>query len=151
MCDRCAGGLWFFGIAEPQTAMLESYRAALVTGRWQPAGINGSLLETLRVLDADPIAFIAQRRDRIDAAPSRLQLTRWMWDGEFCGEIRMSFGSGSVADCKLEISLVPWKSGHDYEMRARRQLVDELTALGIDAVKAAEMLAQQPTIPVHVT
>ena len=81
MCDRCASGLWFFGIAEPQAPMLESYRAALVAG-WTPHADArpGASLHALRNVDADPVAFIAKLRDRIAAAPRSIRLTRWMWD-----------------------------------------------------------------------
>ena len=134
MCDRCASGLWFFGLAEPQFPMLESYRAAVSAG-WAASSASPQrpALEVLRNIDADQTMFITTLRDRIHTSPTRLHLTRWMWDGEFCGEIRIAIDGESAADCSLNISVVPWKAGHNCEARAVKQLRDELKALAIDA------------------
>jgi hypothetical protein len=137
--------MMFFGLAEPQKAMLESYKAALQAG-WTSRAIAASPLETIRAIDADAKAFVARLADQTAETPTRLTLTRWMWDGEFCGELHVQFDAASLNACSFHVSCVPWKIDHDYERRATQQIRQELQAIGIDASAAAAMLDQQPTV-----
>ena len=135
----------FFGLAEPQNAMLESYKAALQAG-WTSNAIAASPLETLRAVDADPKAFVARLADQMSDAPTRLTLTRWMWDGEFCGELHLHLDATSAEVSSIHVSCVPWKIGHDYEKRATLQVRQELQAFGVDASAVAVMLDEQPAV-----
>ena len=143
MCDRCGPGMMFFGLAEPQKAMLESYKAALTAG-WTSNAIAASPLETVRAVDADPKAFLAQLADQMSDAPTRLTLTRWMWDGEFCGELHLHLDAMSAEVSSFRVVCVPWKADHDYEKRATQQVRQELQAFGVDASVVAAMLDRQP-------
>ena len=136
MCERCAGGFAFFGLAEPQAAMLEAYIAAIKDG-WHPAA-SGAQNIVLEEVEGDPTGFLkrlADRNEQITAADGNLQatfvsLTRWLWDGEFCGEISLvSRGAAEFPD--VTCSLVPRKLAHGYESRALRQLTAEARELGL--------------------
>ena len=65
-------------------------------------------------------------------------MTRWMWDGDFCGEITLSIEAGWGASSltpklpMVSCDIVPWKRNHGYEIRARRQLLEEVRGLGIN-------------------
>ena len=122
--------------------MLDSYAAALRAG-WTPGGSIDEAAQRLRTIDGDPSTFLASLADRIgqeaaDRSGQCLQLTRWMWDGEFCGEISLSVGAGwggpslSTNVPMLSCDIVPWKHNHDYEIRARRQLLEEVRGLGFN-------------------
>ncbi len=135
MCERCAGGMVFFGLAEPQQAMVPAYKAALQTG-WQPlAGVPAT--ETLAALAENTAQFLAARADRVEKITAAggetvryAKLVRWLWDGDFCGEVELSYGmSGALA--ALACSIVAGKRDHGYEDRALRQLTDEALSFGI--------------------
>ncbi len=139
MCDRCGAGMMFFGLAEPQKAMLESYKAALQAG-WTSRAIAASPSKTIEAVDADPKAFLALLADRTSEAPGKLTLTRWMWDGEFCGELQLQFDATATGVSSVHVACVPWKHGHDYEGRAQQQVRQELMAFGVDAAAVTAML-----------
>ena len=140
MCERCGNGFSFFGLAEPQAAMLEGYASALKSG-WHPVGDSGSVPVYLSAIETDAPAFLAGLADHIDGvgtagaprAISKVSLVRWLWDGDFCGEIRLTFDRDrSVADrVAVMCSIVAAKQGHDYAERATRQILRELPALGV--------------------
>ena len=135
--------MFFFGIAEPQAAMLASYKAALTAG-WSPRPASLDPIDIVRDIDADPSAFLQRLSDRIEAAPHTFLLTRWMWDGEFCGEIKITFDAGAAENSRVDISCVPGNAGHDYEARALRQVRDEMRDLGVDAAALAAMFDVRP-------
>ena len=143
MCDRCGAGMMFFGLAEPQAAMLESYRAALRAG-WLPIEGDSGALADAPTPEPNAAEFLMALSDRIDQAPDRLAITRWMWDGEFCGELRLRFDAYSNTACSLRVSCVPWKAGHDYEARAKHQVLQEARGFGVDAAMLAAMFDAPP-------
>lgn len=142
MCDRCGAGFTFFGLAEPQTALLDAYAAALKSG-WQPKG-SATAAELLAAIAADADAFVTQRADavvRADAeagatAARSIRLIRWLWDGEFCGEASLTYNAAAAPQDRvcLSTSIVSAKDGLGYDERARRHILLEARELGVAAV-----------------
>lgn len=143
MCDRCADGFTFFGLAEPQAGMLDAYKAALMQG-WSPGNSSDVSKQQLQSIAADPAAFIAgllsQTGTRtlpdgsmVQRLPSR---TRWLWDGDFCGVISLRYQPGrndlppDVAG-HVGYAVVPWKRRHGYASRALKQMLDEAREVGL--------------------
>ena len=147
MCDRCTAGFAFFGLAEPQAPMLESYAAALRTG-WSPNNICDVSAEVLAAIEFDPAAYL---RSLSDIAPAGITVngtefprlpfrTRWMWDGDFCGSISLRFQPGTDAlpphvFGHIGYTVVPWKRNHGYASRALRQMLDEAREVGLSQIE----------------
>jgi predicted acetyltransferase len=146
MCDRCADGMMFFGLAEPQAAMLDSYADALKRG-WSPNNVRDVSGEQLAAIAADPAAFLANLTSQtgtyslpdgtvVEKLPS---MVCWMWDGEFCGAISLRYQPGT-ADLPPHVSghigyaVVPWKRKHGYASRALKQMLTEAHWLGLPEV-----------------
>ncbi len=124
MCDRCAEGLLFFGLAEPQAAMLDAYADALLRG-WSPSNTSDVSAEHLAAIAADPEAFLAKLLEQtgtfalpdgtvVEKLPS---IVRWMWDGDFCGAISLRYQPGTSAlpphvAGHIGYAVVPWKHNH---------------------------------------
>ena len=147
MCDRCAEGLLFFGLAEPQEAMFESYQVALKRG-WSPNNGRDVSAEHLAAIAADPRAFLATLLEQtgtyalpdgtiVEKLPSVL---RWMWDGEFCGAISRRYQPGTAAlpshvSGHIGYAVVPWKRNHGYASKALKQVLDDARELGLPHVE----------------
>ena len=147
MCDRCTAGFGFFGLAEPQAAMLASYQDALRTG-WSPNNIRDVSAEVLAAIAVDPVAYL---RSLNDTEPGMLMInsaafprlpfrTRWLWDGDFCGSIVLRYQPGTVAlpphvFGHIGYAVVPWKRNHGYASRALRQMLDEARDVGLTQVE----------------
>jgi predicted acetyltransferase len=132
MCDRCGSGLVFFGLAEPQDAMLESYAAALHQG-WSPDSVTDVSAAQLAAITADPVGYLAgvvdQTRDGLH------HCIRWMWDGDFCGAISVRYQPGTSElpphiPGHIGYAVVPWKQKHGYASRALRHVLEEMRAAG---------------------
>jgi predicted acetyltransferase len=146
MCDRCAEGMMFFGLAEPQAAMLDSYADALKRG-WSPNNVRDVSAEQLAALAVDARAFLAGLIEQTGTYPmpdgtlaEKLpSLVCWMWDGEFCGVISLRYQVGTselpphVAG-HIGYSVVPWKRKHGYASRALKQMLTEAHGLGLPEV-----------------
>ena len=148
MCDRC-GEFSFFGLAEPQEAMLESYAAALREG-WSPNNTRDVSGEQLRDIETDPAGFLAKLIDPavtetfpdgtiMQRLPFQL---RWMWDGDFCGVISLRHQPGtstlpSHAAGHIGYAVVPWKRRHGYASRGLRQMLDEAREVGLARIELA--------------
>jgi predicted acetyltransferase len=146
MCDRCADGMMFFGLAEPQAVMLESYADALKRG-WSPNNVRDVSGEQLAAIAGDPDGFLA----RLTATSSTYALPDgsaseqlssmvcWMWDGEFCGVISLRYKPGTsdlpphVAG-HIGYAVVPWKRKHGYASKALKQMLAEAQSLGLPEV-----------------
>jgi predicted acetyltransferase len=132
MCDRCGTGLTFFGLAEPQEAMLESYANALRQG-WSPDSVTDVSPLQLQKIGTDPLGFLADQADQnSDGLCLRV---RWMWDGDFCGSINFRFPeSGAELPPKVPghigYAVVPWKRNHGYASRALRHVLEEMRDAG---------------------
>jgi predicted acetyltransferase len=146
MCDRCADGMMFFGLAEPQAAMLDSYADALRRG-WSPNNVRDVSGEQLAAIAEDPVAFLAGVTEQtgtyalpdgtiVEKLPS---MVCWLWDGEFCGVISLRYQPGTSAlpphvSGHIGYAVVPWKRKHGYASRALKQMLAEAHGLGLTEV-----------------
>jgi predicted acetyltransferase len=135
MCDRCADGMMFFGLAEPQAAMLESYADALKRG-WSPNNVRDVSGEQLEAIAADLTAVTGMYALPDGSAAEQLSsMVCWMWDGEFCGVISLRYKPGTsdlpphVAG-HIGYAVVPWKRKHGYASKALKQMLTEAQLLG---------------------
>ncbi len=136
----------FFGLAEPQAAMLDAYADALRRG-WSPSNTSDVSAEHLAAIAADPEAFLAKLLEQtgtfalpdgtvVDKLPS---IVRWMWDGDFCGAISLRYQPGTsqlppLVSGHIGYAVVPWKRNHGYASKALRQVLDEARELGLTEV-----------------
>jgi predicted acetyltransferase len=132
----------------PAREHLASYVAALERG-WSPDTVRGHLAveEELRDIAADADAFLASMVDR-EAAGHPIALAdgttvprlpgyrKWMWDGEFCGNIGFRWQPGTEAlppTCLGHIgyAVVPWRRRRGYATRALGEILREARAEGL--------------------
>lgn len=150
----------------PSRAYLAGYVDALERG-WSPDNVRGLVAaqEELARIAADADAFLASLVDREAAgAPILLKdgtavprlpgYRRWLWDGEFCGNIGFRWQRGTEAlppHCLGHIgySVVPWKRRRGYATRAVAQLLPDARVEGLRYVEittAPENIASQRVI-----
>ncbi len=87
-------------------------------------------------------------------APRLPGLTRWLWDGEFCGSIDLRWQPGAnalPAHCLGHIgyAVVPWQQGRGYAKRALALLLPYARAVGLAYVEltcSPDNLASQRVI-----
>jgi predicted acetyltransferase len=138
MCQMC--DVSFVGFAEPQEVMLDSYCDALAKG-WSPnteRDVSGAQRDAIA---ADRAAFLASLVDEQPPGRTRTldnglvvpilpQRNRWIWDGDFCGQINLRWQVGTT-DLPppflghIGYSIVPWKRGHGLAKRALRHMLSE--------------------------
>lgn len=127
-------------LVTPGGEHLESFVAALRRG-WSPSTEHDVSGEILAEIDAGAEAFLSGLDDRDpqgrtvalpdgSEVPRIPSLTRWMWDGEFCGSINLRWQHGTAAlppTCLGHIgySVVEWKRRRGYATRALALILDE--------------------------
>lgn len=138
-------------LVEPTEAHLSSYISALERG-WSPDNLRPKAgAEEIERIIRDPALFLAQKTDREAKAPPvtlpngavvpRLPgITRWMWDGEFCGSIGLRWQRGTTdlpPYCLGHIgyAVVPWKQGRGYATCALGLILPEAKAEGLAFVE----------------
>ena len=138
-------------LVRPHESHLPSYVAALERG-WSPDNTRPEAgREELARIRADGAAFIASMEDReARGAPVTLPdgttvnrlpgFRRWMWDGEFCGNIGFRWQPGTAdlpTNCLGHIgyAVVPWKEGLGHAKAALAQLLPEARAVGLPFVE----------------
>ena len=145
----------------PAREYLASYVAALERG-WSPDNVRrrATAREQLEKIAADPDAFLASLVDR-EAKGEPIVLKdgttvkrlpgyiKWMWDGEFCGNIGARWAPGTEAlppHCLGHIgySVVPWKQRRGYATAALRDMLREFAAEGLSY---AEIVTDPDNIP----
>ncbi len=147
----------------PSLARLDAYADALKRG-WSPDNIRleKAAAEHLALIEKDAAAFIAHTDDREglgdpitlpdgSQVPRLPGYVRWMWDGEFCGQIGFRWQHGTSAlpsHCLGHIgyAVVPWKRRRGYATRALALLLPEVRREGLDYV---ELTAEPDNTPSH--
>jgi predicted acetyltransferase len=135
----------------PALQYLPSYVRALERG-WSPDNLRPEEgREELDRIALDAQRFIDEQVDREAKGPPvhlpdgstvpRLPgYHKWMWDGEFCGDINFRWQPGTTAlppHCLGHIgySVVPWKRGNGYATRALQLLIPEARQEGLAYVE----------------
>jgi predicted acetyltransferase len=135
----------------PAPEHLASYLEALERG-WSPnTGRPEARNEELERIRHDPALFTAQQVDREANGPrvilpdgssaARLPgYVRWMWDGEFCGNISLRWQPGTAelppyVLGHIGYNVVPWKRRRGYATRALALLLPEAAAEGLAYVE----------------
>jgi len=142
----------------PAREYLSSYVAALERG-WSPDNLRreAATREELDRIALDADAFLASLVDRTGTgapivlpdgtAVQRLPgYRRWLWDGEFCGNIGLRWQPGTEAlppHCLGHIgyAVVPWKQRRGYATKALREMLTDARAVGLRYVE----LTTQPS------
>ena len=139
-------------IVRPAEPYLPSYIAALERG-WSSDPVRGAVAarEELQEIAADQQRFLSLMEDReAKGAPVKLPdgsivprlpgYTRWLWDGEFCGEINFRWQPGTTQlppTCLGHIGygVVPWKRNRGYAKRALNQFLQEVRSEGLPFIE----------------
>ena len=153
-------------LAIPTTAYLPQYVDALERG-WSPDNVRPAetAQEHLSAITRDPDGFLERMDDRearggpialpdgtrIERLPG---ITRWIWDGGFCGSIGFRWQPGTSALPPhvlghIGFSVVPWQSRKGHATRALALMLQEARAVGLDYVELTtdpENLASQHVI-----
>jgi predicted acetyltransferase len=135
----------------PEMQYLPSYVYALERG-WSPDNLRAEAgQENLDEIARDAEQFLSSMVDRDGkgppvtlpdgtTAPRLPGYHKWMWDGEFCGEINFRWQPGTAElppHCLGHIgySVVPWKRGKGYATRALQLLIPEARSEGLPYVE----------------
>jgi len=139
-------------IVRPAEAYLPSYIAALERG-WSPDPVRGAIAarEELQEIAVDRQRFLSLMQDReAKGAPVTLPdgstvprlpgYTRWLWDGEFCGEINFRWQPGTTGlppHCLGHIGygVVPWKRSKGYAKQALNRFLQEVREEGLPFIE----------------
>jgi len=134
-------------LVEPALEYLAGYADALGRG-WSPNNIRDVSAEQLAAIRADGPAFLTSLLgqdgtitlpdgSRIAKLPSRV---RWMWDGEFCGQIGLRWQPGTDALPSHVLghfgyAVVPWKRRRGYATQALRMMLQDARAVGLTSIE----------------
>jgi predicted acetyltransferase len=139
-------------LVRPGPAHLDSYIAAMrQLATMEDESFHSEQIETLDSVIADPETFLTGLDDPEGlgppvklpdgtSAPRLPGFHRWMWDGEVCGTIAFRWQPGSTnlpPYCLGHIGygVFPWKRRRGYASSALRQMISEVTPLGLPFVE----------------
>lgn len=135
----------------PGPEHLASFRAALERG-WSPSNVDSEAVRqrALEDIDSDPLRYLASWEGESGTLepiempdgskrPRLPHISRWLWDGEFCGAISLRWqpGTPTLPDYVLGhigYSVVPWKRGRGHATQALREILGEARARGLEQV-----------------
>jgi predicted acetyltransferase len=134
----------------PSADYLESYKVALNRG-WSSNNLRDVSVKELRRAEQDPQLIFDLANDPTGSGPlveladgslvPRLpSITRWMWDGEFCGTIGLRWQPGTPEVPAhvlghIGYAVVPWKRNNGYATEALRALLPDARKLGLPYVE----------------
>jgi predicted acetyltransferase len=137
----------FLELVEPNLAQLPSYADALELG-WSPDNVRDVSKEQLQAIRSDPAAFIEgllQQGGTItlpdgSEVPKLPYRRRWIWDGEFVGNISLRWqpDTGALPEHVLGhigYAVVPWKRRRGFATRALGLMLDEAREVGLSRVE----------------
>ena len=136
-------------LIKPDLEHLQGFVGALKRG-WSPDNIGGAATarRILAAIDADPVAYLATADDpRAEAGDITLPdgtkarrlpgFQRWMWDGEFCGQIGLRWAPEGGGELPAHVlghigyAVTAWKRGRGYATQALALLLPEARAVGL--------------------
>jgi predicted acetyltransferase len=139
-------------LIKPDLEHLPGFLSALERG-WSPDNLRGAEASAEILVQAaeDPVALVGSMDDP-EAKAGSIRLPdgseveripgfhRWLWDGEFCGDIgfRWSPGTAELPPHVLGhigYAVVAWKRGRGYASRALGLLLPEAAAMGMPWVE----------------
>ena len=117
--------------------------------------------EDIELIARDPDGFLLRANDR-DAKAGPITLSdgsqvprlpgylRWMWDGEFCGQIGFRWQPGTEALPRhvlghIGYAVVPWKRRRGYATRALGLLLEDVRREGLAHVELTTDPDNQPS------
>lgn len=129
-------------LVKPHPELVWSYREALERG-WSPNTLVDKSKEALEHLQENEAEHLASQ-DGLPPWPLKLGdgcevqqlpvIGRWLWDGAFCGFIRMRYQPGQqdvppYVLGNIGYSVVPWKHNLGYATKALQLMMAEARAL----------------------
>lgn len=135
-------------LIRPALEALEGYAAALRAG-WSPFNVGGEAVVRahLEAIARDAESFLASLEDPEarggpitlpdgTTVPRLPSVTRWIWDGAFCGAIHLRWQPGTSALPPhvlghVGYAVVPWKRGQGHATRALALLLPEARSVGL--------------------
>ena len=149
-------------LVQPDLARLPAFAEAVERG-WTPDNVRGEAgrLDFLARIAADPAAFLAAADDP-DGTAGPIMLPdgreverlpgfhRWLWDGEFCGQIGLRWARGTAVLPPhvlghIGYAVVPWKRGRGYATAALRLLLPMAREVGLPYVELTTDPDNQPS------
>ena len=138
-------------LLKPSLDRIPAYVAALQKG-WSPDTMRpGAAREQLQSIDEDAAAFVANLDDPTAKAgpitlpdgsevPRLPSISRWIWDGEFCGHIGLRWKPGTdelppTCPGHIGYTVVPWRRREGLASAALIAILPEARAVGLHYVE----------------